>query len=266
MIGSTFLLIGALILHGLGWKLTIELVGSRIQMKKAVMIWIVSQIMRYLPGKLWMPLCKLYLTQRAGVPRNPTLIGITLEFSYLIASGLTIGACSPLGIKILSHFTSLPYLFWTLPLALLLLPLLAKKVFEAFLYSKDLRLLADIKAGSLIVLFGFFLMLWAVQGIAFYFFANALLTAGSVGVTLSIPVYSLSCVMGTLSFIAPAGLGIREGILTILLSSFIPVSSAASISIATRIWSIGTETICAAFALIGILSFLAGREKRIQGA
>ena len=116
------------------------------------------------------------------------------------------------------------------------------------------------------VLFGFFLMLWAVQGIAFYFFANALLTTGSVGITLSIPVYSLSCVMGTLSFIAPAGLGIREGILTIFLSSFIPVSSAATISIATRIWSIGAEAICAAFALIGIRSLLVGRRKRIQGA
>jgi uncharacterized membrane protein YbhN (UPF0104 family) len=51
-------------------------------------------------------------------------------------------------------------------------------------------------------------------------------------------------IAGILSFIAPAGIGVREGVLTTLLANKgIPVTDAISVAVFSRLWFLGGESI-----------------------
>jgi hypothetical protein len=56
-------------------------------------------------------------------------------------------------------------------------------------------------------------------------------------------IFSLAWTVGFVVFFAPAGLGVRETVLSLLLSTFLPVSQAVSIALLSRIAWIVTEAI-----------------------
>ena len=60
----------------------------------------------------------------------------------------------------------------------------------------------------------------------------------------------MAFVAGYLVFIAPAGLGAKEGVLAALLTVHLPISSAALIAVAARLWTVVAE-VFPALALLG---------------
>ena len=62
-------------------------------------------------------------------------------------------------------------------------------------------------------------------------------------------IFAISVIAGIVSFFVPAGLGVREGILSYLLSLFIPISAAILISLVMRVWIASGELVCFLIAL-----------------
>jgi uncharacterized membrane protein YbhN (UPF0104 family) len=56
-------------------------------------------------------------------------------------------------------------------------------------------------------------------------------------------VFALAWTVGFVVFFAPAGLGVRESVLSLLLSTFLPVSQAVSIALLSRIAWVVVEAI-----------------------
>lgn len=66
-----------------------------------------------------------------------------------------------------------------------------------------------------------------------------------------IGIYVMAWTVGFLSFIAPAGLGIREGALSFLLSTLLPEATAIFIALLSRFWYLTVE-----LALVGVIILL----------
>jgi uncharacterized membrane protein YbhN (UPF0104 family) len=62
--------------------------------------------------------------------------------------------------------------------------------------------------------------------------------------------WSFSATVGLVSLFAPYGLGVKEGILTLLLSMYMPTGTAAAVAILSRIWSISGDLLSTALLLI----------------
>ena len=48
--------------------------------------------------------------------------------------------------------------------------------------------------------------------------------------------YTLAWITGSVAIFAPGGLGVREGVMTLLLSPILPVPLAIALSFITRVW------------------------------
>jgi uncharacterized membrane protein YbhN (UPF0104 family) len=66
-----------------------------------------------------------------------------------------------------------------------------------------------------------------------------------VAVATSFPV---AWIVGLLAFVAPGGLGVREGVLAALLSGLLPGGMAVVVALASRVWITAVELVCAAVA------------------
>jgi hypothetical protein len=101
---------------------------------------------------------------------------------------------------------------------------------------------------DIIQLFAVYNLIVLFQGIAFYFFVNAICYVSLnniLGLTGSL---AIAGALGTLSVFSPSGLGVREGILALLLTNYVISPLAVLISLLARIWITLGEIICALFA------------------
>ncbi|HIE28083.1 TPA: methyltransferase domain-containing protein, partial [Candidatus Poribacteria bacterium] len=67
--------------------------------------------------------------------------------------------------------------------------------------------------------------------------------------------YALAWTVGFLSVITPSGLGVREGILSLLLAVYMPTATATLVALLSRIWSTMAELV-----LVGVAVFFRGKR------
>lgn len=92
-------------------------------------------------------------------------------------------------------------------------------------------------------------LLWLCQGIAFFLFIRSLVSAvrwADAGVLMAC--YALAWIVGFLSFLIPSGLGVREGLLGLLLANNMPVPQATLIALLCRVWMLSAEIVLAGTA------------------
>jgi uncharacterized membrane protein YbhN (UPF0104 family) len=106
-----------------------------------------------------------------------------------------------------------------------------------------------IRRRDLVALLPGYVAVWLIYGGSVY-----LLTASVYPVSLdALPtltgMYALAWVLGFLSFITPSGLGVREGILSYMLSFVVPVPVAMLLALLLRVWMTAGELLSTAGAV-----------------
>jgi len=89
----------------------------------------------------------------------------------------------------------------------------------------------------------FGILIWIMNGIALGVFVEAFFHISISDFITVIGIYPTGYVAGFLAVIFPAGLGVREGVFTVLLSSILPSPLHISISILSRFWIMTMELI-----------------------
>jgi glycosyltransferase 2 family protein len=82
---------------------------------------------------------------------------------------------------------------------------------------------------------------WLITGIALYTFTASLTPIPASAFGAVIGINALAFVAGQAVFIAPAGLGAKEGSITALLALYLAAPVAAVIAIAVRLWTTVVE-------------------------
>ena len=240
---SVFLLIIAYIISACGWTLVLKMLGVKIHLKKGLSIYLLSIFGRYIPGGIWSALGRMYLCRSEGIPDSRSGVSILLEQAYPVVSAGIVFVLS------LFLWNSTDSLTKIVPL-LILLPL-----FIVFLHPWPFLKIANpilsvlgkghinisLSFYNMLKLTGYYIIYWIVAGGAFYFFIRSFYPTEFYLVPVLIGIYAASFAAGYIAFLAPAGLGVREGCLIFLLSFFVPTSVAIGVAILSRLWIMGVE-------------------------
>ena len=234
------------------WKRILYFLKANLSYKDALEIYSFSSLTRFIPGRIWPFLGRIYLTRDKHISKNIILTSHGIELILMVLSGIIIFLFSlPFGINV-SQIKKIIWLITLIPILSILLypPVLqsiiniSSKVFHFDNFNIGLNFLNIAEA---ILLFWAY---WLFNGIAIFFLIRTLLFITPNLLPVIIGAFAISLVGGILSFLTPAGLGVREGVLSFLLSFYMPLSIAIFVSLLARICMVLTELTRAAVVVI----------------
>jgi uncharacterized membrane protein YbhN (UPF0104 family) len=264
---STWRIVGAFAIlavvfsaYGRIWQFILGRLGYGIGFGRSMRIWFLSQAGRYVPGKVWFALGRIYLCERAGVPRAIATVAMGLELVLVLGSAIVVfglaTAASP-GLAREEYMWGL----W-------LVPLIVVGVHPRIIRAVLVRLKREPGDFSLayadtLKMLGLYVVCWCIYGLGFYLIGTSVELEGvspafrSAGIRLlpeMVGINAVSWAGGLLSVITPAGLGVREGISGMLLSGIIDKPYPALIPLVARIWVTVAElgTLGLVFAVKGL--------------
>jgi uncharacterized membrane protein YbhN (UPF0104 family) len=103
---------------------------------------------------------------------------------------------------------------------------------------------------ELLRLIGLYTISWLLSGIGLYLQIKSMIQVSFNDILIYSGIITAAWMIGLLSIFAPSGIGVREGVLTFLLSFYVPIHVAATIAVISRLLYTITEMI---FALIASL-------------
>ena len=146
-----------------------------------------------------------------------------------------------------NSFRSIVFFAAIIGLGTIILVLLRKRLSsQKGHFQKIMRTLFSFK--KLFRLVVIYISLWACVGIGFFLFIKSIYPIQMVQLPIILGIYPFAWSIGFLSLITPGGLGVREGILSLFLTAFLPSATATLIALLSRLWIINTEVILAAIA------------------
>ena len=234
--GSLLVLAAYLLLSGLGYVAMLErLAGRRLPRARLLGTWARSILARYVPGNVLMVAGRVVLGREAGVSGRTSLAASVYEQALILglsacaaASLLLFGdlgqgdwvwvvAVVPFGLVLLH-----PRLFG--PIANWLLARIGREPLEGLLSGREVLVFAAWYALTLTVL-----------GFGVWWCVHALVGAQAGGPLFVGAGFLLSFVASTLAFIFPSGLGVREGVLALVLAKDLPGEVAIAAAAAVRL-------------------------------
>lgn len=257
---SILLSLVAFLLFADSWRRIIGGFGHQVGPLMAFKISYLSNLGRYIPGKVWQVFGMLYLAKKEGIPEEQAGASFVLWQLFTIPASLLVyviaGQVEPaimsdkvaligeggtyiLGFAMLAACAVV--VFWPEPLLKLANAVLQK------LGRRPAKFLLD-KTVALTAFLGYFLG-WIVFGVAFWLFLRSILGDTAPSISASVGLYNLAYQIGYLTLFAPGGFGPRELVMGALLTPFIgPL--AAVVAVIARLWSIVIEVLAAVLALL----------------
>lgn len=229
------------------WREILRAWGSKLRFTRAVRIWAVSNLGRYIPGKLWQIGAMGLMAQSEGVSPIAAsgsailnvLVNLIAGFGVVAVFGWPLLHLEAVGGLRTSAFFLLACLAILVAIPLLLpvgLRLLSRMT------GRDLNIGAPPRAAILISLFGN-VVAWLLYGVAFDLFARGVLGRSEGPIAGYIAVYALSYLVGYLVLFAPAGVGFREAAMIALLPAarLADPTQAAILAVTSRLWLTALE-------------------------
>ena len=210
----------------------------------SIRLFMIANLGRYVPGKVWQIAGLAALAKSRGMPASTATAAAVLGQGIALASATLIGLGSVWALAEGATWR------WAAPVVLfgIVVVGLMPPVFRAVsrLWFRLAR--ADEPPGltpSLAVgwlLFG--LGTWVVYSAAFWLLVSGLGFAAAPLATAS--AFAAAYVLGYVMVFAPAGIGVREGFLVALLSPQLGAPTAGAIAVAARLWTTLIEVVPAA--------------------
>jgi hypothetical protein len=234
------------------WRMILAGLGGPLRYRRAAPIWFLSNIVRYIPGNVWQFLGMAELAHEAGVPRLMTLTSIVLHQIISTAVGVVLAACYFALFDAGDWLRTLRPLLLIVPFGLLLLqPRILEGALNWLLRKvkrPPIRVLLTWR--QIWLLIGRYVIVWVMMGLSFAALVRALTPIDWAAVPYLVATWAAAYVIGYLTLLTPAGLGVREGALALLLFAIMPQGVAAVIAIVARLWMVAGEVLGAGVALI----------------
>ena len=242
LLASAALVLGTYALLIQVWRLLLGPSGAALRFWPAARIWSISNLWRYVPGKVWQIGAMSAMATRERVRPEAAAGAAILSTVLNIATGLALvllltwslmeqwsgGAREAAILLVALAAAGLLALPWLLP---------RLSAFAARLAGRDVQQAAPGRAAIVLATLGN-LLSWALYGVAFQWLARGIL--GDVGGATwqYIAVFTASYVVGYLFLILPGGIGPREAVMLWLLTAFGlgTDKQALLLTVASRLW------------------------------
>lgn len=225
----------------LTWRATVHAWGESLPMTAAARIWLISNLGRYVPGKVWQIGAMGVMAQEAGVSSVAavgsalvvSLVHVIVGFGVVAVTGLPllrslVPVGTPLLPVLLLGLVATLAMPWLLPwVATLATRVTGRAIALPRLPARAVWVAAAGSAAG-----------WSLFGIAFHRLGAALLGHATGDAATSVAVFTLSYLAGFLALIAPGGLGVREVVMAGLLTSTGLASGAEAtwLVVGSRLW------------------------------
>lgn len=219
------------------WRRVVSAWGSTLSFGAATRIWFISNLGRYVPGKIWAITAMGAMAHRAGV--SP----VAAVGSSLVIQVINVFAGGAVVLLMASDALRLPQ-----PVVIALgVAAVAVAILPRFLPGAARWLAArfdrevswpPMPYGTTLVAYAGCAIAWLLYGVAFQLLVSATVGPAAGATRYYIAVYTASYLAGFLALPAPGGIGVRETVLVALLTKYgmATLAGATVIAVASRLW------------------------------
>jgi uncharacterized membrane protein YbhN (UPF0104 family) len=245
--------------RSLAWQRVIISLGGQINVFKANKIWLISEFSRYIPGNVWSFLGRIYLAKDASIAKKITVVSLFIEIIMLLTSALILAGFFIFLLPYDNKFISSWLFLFLIPILIILLtPRILKQLINFALKKVGKETVQfNIKFWDLLLILIIFLVGWTFYGLGSYLVMSAFINTSAISTPWLITVFVVAWLIGYISFITPMGLGVREGIITVILGPIISNGLAGFVAIITRLWLVFSE-----LSVLGIIFLINILRKR----
>lgn len=229
------------------WREVLRGWGARLGFWVAARIWTVSNLGRYVPGKVVQIGAMGVMSERAGVSPVAATGSAILNVVVNLIAGFIVVAVFGWPLLQLQEVggarTTILFVVVCIG-ALVLLPVALPPIFRFLsrITGRDLNIGALPRVAILVSLVGN-VVAWLLYGAAFALFARGVSGFSQGPLTAYVAVYALSYLVGYLVLFAPAGAGFREAAMIALLPAahLADPAQAAILAVTSRLWLTALE-------------------------
>ena len=221
-----------LVFAATSWRSVLLDLGVTIPLRSAAHIYYLGQAGKYLPGGIWNFVAVAELGHDTGLPRRQTVAG----FMIALLIGIATGALVAIILLPLANQPLFGRYWWAVLAAPAAVAVLHPAVLGKLLALARADTLRTLSLGGSAAAAG-----WAVAGWLMVGFQLWIL-AGAVGAPLTLATlalvtggYALAWVAGFIVMVAPAGLGPREAVLTVVLATVVQPGEAFLVALLSRL-------------------------------
>jgi uncharacterized membrane protein YbhN (UPF0104 family) len=230
------------------WRLLLASLGSPLSARAAARILFVGQLGKYLPGSLWPVVAQMELGRSYRVPRaRSASTSILLLLLALISGLLTALLALPFAAG------PLPYR-WALLAAPFLLAMLHPRILNRILarllrMARQPALDTPLTAGTLARALAWAFGSWLCYGLQIWILAVRLGAPPGRTAALAVGGFAFAWSAGFLVVFAPAGAGVRDVLLLLLLSPVLGIPAATAVALVSRLLLTAADVLTAGIAL-----------------
>lgn len=224
------------IVHGLG--------GRAMPPTESVPLYMVANLGRYVPGKIWQIAALATMARQRGIP------GATATAAAVLLQGIAIASALLVGLGALWSLADGAAWRWLVPGVVLgavvvgLIPAVFRAVTDLWFRVTGTEDPPRLEVGDALGWLVLGLVNWIVYAGAFWVLVTGLgLDVAFLGAASA---FAAAYVVGYLAVFAPAGVGVREASLLALLSPQLGAGTAGAVAVIARVWTTGVEVVPAA--------------------
>lgn len=243
------------------WRRLLAGWGQALAYRAAGRIWLLANLGRYIPGKVWSVAGMVVMAQQSGVAPWAS-------------------AASAVAIQAIGLGTAAALIAVTLPdtgstVRIAAAAALALMTVGALAWKRPMKLLSKLgglaqearplPVGALVVASSLTLASWMTYGLSFWLLARGLGVAGAMTLGEASGIFALGYVMGLLALFAPGGVGVREIAYIGLLGPSAGRAGALALSVGSRILLTVTEVV-APLAVLARGAMDKGKKEPVETA
>jgi hypothetical protein len=219
------------------WRRVVVSQGERLPPVPAARIWLLANLGKYLPGKIWAIAGAAVLAERAGVRRTVAITAALVLQALAFGSGVVVVASTSRAF----HAGGSWLAYGTGILGAGALAAVALLCIRPALTWVQRRLpaawptLEPVRAGVAMAGLAVNAVAWGGYGASLVFLARGLMPNAVPDWRLATAVFTSSYLVGLIALFAPAGLGPRESMFILLLSGPLGLKPAVGLAAASRI-------------------------------
>ncbi|MFO7260060.1 MAG: hypothetical protein DIU52_002825 [bacterium] len=242
---SSVLLLAVYLAHALLWRAVMADLGvGRPAVRTTIRLYFLASLGRYVPGKVWQVAGLAVLASRAGLPPvGATAAALFGQLAFLVSGAVFLAVAMPTGRGAVAGVAALLGVI----ASLWLLRCAAGQRLAEALRARVPRLgtvvdlVTGVRPGHAArwgVAYG---LTWILLGGAFVLFVISFYPDAGGHLRYVAGTVAASYLGGYIAVFAPAGIGVREGLMGVLLADVMPAPAALVVSLASRLWFTAVE-------------------------
>ena len=228
------------------WHRVLARFGASMPLPALLRVWFLSNLARYIPGKIWQFVGVVQLARGTGIAAPVLLASMVVHVGFSVLSAAWIGLAA---LPFIYPETDAALMLWitaaaTAAALLLVHPAvlnLGLRLVPKALHREVLAWEGTWRDGLSLLMLSVFS--WLTYGFFFYVFVDAIVEIPASAYTVLTGVNALAFLAGYFAVVAPGGIGVREAALALLLGPVASAGVGAVVAILSRLWIIAAELI-----------------------